>query len=73
MLPGYLAVDADAGATDGEKAEGYGKLRLLTLPEDDNVPGPGQVQAKFNSDPTVSQSAEPAEAGPVRRASTATC
>ena len=56
VLRGYLAVDADAGATDGEKAEGYGKLRLLTLPEDDNVPGPGQVQAKFNSDPTVSQS-----------------
>ncbi|WP_372459996.1 UPF0182 family membrane protein [Agromyces humatus] len=56
VLRGYLAVDADAGATDGERAEGYGKLRLLTLPEDDNVPGPGQVQAKFNSDPTVSQS-----------------
>ena len=56
VLSGYLAVDSDAGATDGEKAEGYGKLRLLTLPEDDNVPGPGQVQATFNSDPTVSQS-----------------
>ena len=56
VLRGYLAVDADAGATDGERAEGYGKLRLLTLPEDDNVPGPGQVQAKFNSDPSVSQS-----------------
>ena len=55
-MRGYLAVDADAGATDGERADGYGKLRLLTLPEDDNVPGPGQVQAKFNSDPTVSQS-----------------
>ncbi|GAA1818566.1 UPF0182 family protein [Agromyces neolithicus] len=56
VLRGYLAVDADAGATEGERAEGYGKLRLLTLPEDDNVPGPGQVQAKFNSDPSVSQS-----------------
>ncbi|MGI9823876.1 UPF0182 family membrane protein [Agromyces sp. Marseille-Q5079] len=56
VLRGYLAVDADAGSTDGERAEGYGKLRLLTLPEDDNVPGPGQVQATFNSDPTVSQS-----------------
>jgi uncharacterized membrane protein (UPF0182 family) len=56
VLRGYLAVDADAGATDGERADGYGKLRLLTLPEDDNVPGPGQVQAKFNSDPSVSQS-----------------
>nr|WP_308799333.1 UPF0182 family protein [Agromyces protaetiae] len=56
VLRGYLAVDADAGAEDGTRAEGYGKLRLLTLPEDDNVPGPGQVQNTFNSDPTVSQS-----------------
>lgn len=56
VLRGYLAVDSDAGSSDGERSEGYGKLRLLTLPEDDNVPGPGQVQAKFNSDPTVSQS-----------------
>ncbi|WP_173924642.1 UPF0182 family protein [Agromyces sp. Marseille-P2726] len=56
VLRGYLAVDADAGSTDGERAEGYGTLRLLTLPEDDNVPGPGQVQAQFNGDPTVSQS-----------------
>ncbi|SFR74551.1 hypothetical protein SAMN05428970_1740 [Agromyces sp. CF514] len=56
VLRGYLAVDADAGNTDGKRAGGYGKLRLLTLPEDDNVPGPGQVQATFNSDPTVSQS-----------------
>nr|WP_281166836.1 UPF0182 family protein [Agromyces italicus] len=56
VLRGYLAVDADAGAVEGKRAEGYGKLRLLTLPEDDNVPGPGQVQAKFNSDPSVSAS-----------------
>jgi hypothetical protein len=56
VLRGYLAVDADAGSTYGERAEGYGTLRLLTLPEDDNVPGPGQVQNNFNGDPTVSQS-----------------
>jgi uncharacterized membrane protein (UPF0182 family) len=56
VLRGYLAVDSDAGAEDGARAEGYGKLRLLALPEDDNVPGPGQVQNTFNSDPTVSQS-----------------
>lgn len=56
VLRGYLAVDSDAGSTDGERADGYGKLRLLTLPEDDNVPGPGQVQNTFNGDPTVSQS-----------------
>ncbi len=54
VLTGYLAVDADAGSTDGKRAEGYGKIRLLTLPKDDTVPGPGQVQAKFNADPTVS-------------------
>ncbi|WP_174776550.1 UPF0182 family protein [Cryobacterium sp. TmT2-59] len=54
VLTGYLAVDADAGAKDGQRADGYGKMRLLTLPKDVTVPGPGQVQAKFNADPTVS-------------------
>ncbi|RXZ68468.1 UPF0182 family protein [Agromyces albus] len=54
VLRGYLAVDADAGNVDGERADGYGTLRLLTLPEDDNVPGPGQVQNKFNGDPSIS-------------------
>jgi uncharacterized membrane protein (UPF0182 family) len=56
VLRGYLAVDSNAGSEEGERADGYGKLRLLALPEDDNVPGPGQVQNTFNSDPTVSQS-----------------
>jgi uncharacterized membrane protein (UPF0182 family) len=55
VLKGYLAVDADAGDTKGAKASGYGKLRLLTLPSSDTVPGPGQVQNNFNSDPGVSQ------------------
>jgi uncharacterized membrane protein (UPF0182 family) len=54
VLRGYLAVDADAGSTDGERSDEYGTLRLLTLPEDDNVPGPGQVQNQFNGDPSVS-------------------
>ncbi|MFC6355054.1 UPF0182 family membrane protein [Luethyella okanaganae] len=54
VLTGYLAVDADAGAKDGKRADDYGKLRLLTLPKDDTVPGPGQVQNQFNSDPSVS-------------------
>lgn len=53
VLRGYLAVDSDAGSEAGTRAEGYGKLRLLTLPEEDNVPGPGQVQNTFDSDPTV--------------------
>jgi len=54
VLTGYLAVDADAGGSDGKRADGYGKLRLLTLPKDGTVPGPGQVQNKFNGDPKVS-------------------
>jgi hypothetical protein len=54
VLTGYLAVDADAGAEKGKPGEGYGKLRLLTLPKDVTVPGPGQVQNAFNTDPEVS-------------------
>ncbi|MEO7015819.1 MAG: UPF0182 family protein [Leifsonia sp.] len=55
VLRGYLAVDSNAGATQGQKAGTYGKLRLLTLPSSNIVPGPGQVQNSFNSDPVVSQ------------------
>ncbi|WP_278236700.1 UPF0182 family protein [Isoptericola sp. AK164] len=55
ILTGYLAADADAGSTDGEVDEGYGTLRLLELPRDSTVPGPGQVQNNFNSNPTISE------------------
>ena len=54
-LTGYLAVDADAGSTQGEKRSDYGTLRLLELPKNVNVPGPSIVQAQFGSDVTVSQ------------------
>jgi uncharacterized membrane protein (UPF0182 family) len=54
VLRGYLAVDADAGSTKGTKAKDYGTLRLLRLPSEDNVPGPGQVQANFDADTSVS-------------------
>jgi uncharacterized membrane protein (UPF0182 family) len=54
VLTGYLAADADAGSVEGERSDGYGKLRLLTLPNEITVPGPGQVQAQFNGDPTIS-------------------
>ena len=54
VLKGYLAVDSNAGADAGKVADGYGKLRLLALPEGDSVPGPGQVQGKFNADASVS-------------------
>ncbi|MGO2520997.1 MAG: UPF0182 family protein, partial [Microbacterium sp.] len=53
VMMGYLAVDSDAGSTAGEKAEGYGKLNLLEIDADTTVPGPGQVQNTFNSDPDV--------------------
>ncbi|WP_419819257.1 UPF0182 family membrane protein [Glaciibacter flavus] len=55
VLTGYLAADADAGSTAGKKSADYGSLRLLTLPKTDTVPGPGQVQANFDADATVSQ------------------
>jgi uncharacterized membrane protein (UPF0182 family) len=49
VLSGFLAVDADAGSTDGKRSDDYGKLRLLTLPKDSQVRGPGQVQNDINS------------------------
>jgi uncharacterized membrane protein (UPF0182 family) len=54
VLYGFLAAEADAGSKAGVKAEDYGKLRLLELPRSTSVPGPGQAQNRFNSDPTVS-------------------
>ncbi|XAS66241.1 UPF0182 family protein [Micrococcaceae bacterium Sec5.7] len=55
VLYGFLAADSDAGKVKGVKAESYGQLRLLQIPPATQVPGPGQAQNKFNSDPTVSQ------------------
>ena len=46
ILTGYLAVNSDAGPD-------YGKLSLLTLPSQDTVPGPGQVEASFTTDTEV--------------------
>ena len=46
VLTGYLAVDSDAGPN-------YGKLTLLTLPKQDTVPGPGQVENNFKTDTVV--------------------
>jgi len=53
-LQGYMAVDADAGDQAGQPSKDYGKLRILALPRDSNVPGPGQVNNNFTTDPTVS-------------------
>ncbi len=55
ILTGFLAADADAGNQAGVKSPDYGKLRLLVLPRNSTVPGPGQVQTKFNTDSTVAQ------------------
>ncbi|MEY4310525.1 MAG: hypothetical protein RLZ71_451 [Actinomycetota bacterium] len=55
VLTGYLMVDSDAGNTAGSISSGYGKLRLLQLPHDTVVPGPGQVQNSFTVDPDVSR------------------
>ena len=52
-LTGYLAVDADAGATTGTRRLDYGQLRLLVLPRNVTVPGPTQVQAQMTTDPNV--------------------
>ncbi len=46
VLTGYLAVNSDYG-------DDYGKLTLLTLPRQDTIPGPGQVQNSFNTDTNV--------------------
>lgn len=48
VLTGYLTANADPGPD-------YGKLTLLTLPSQDTVPGPGQVQAQFDSNDVVGQ------------------
>ncbi len=48
VLYGYLSANADAGPN-------YGKLTLLALPKQTTIPGPGQVQAQFDSDPEVSK------------------
>ena len=55
VLTGFLAVDADAGTTAGKRNPEYGKMRLLQLPREVVVPGPGQVQNNFNASPRVSQ------------------
>ncbi|MGO1907571.1 MAG: UPF0182 family membrane protein [Brevibacterium linens] len=55
-LTGFLSADADAGNKKGETAEGYGKLRLLQLPRNTTVPGPGQAQNNFNTAPDVQRS-----------------
>ncbi|MDO8108311.1 UPF0182 family protein [Isoptericola sp. b441] len=56
VLTGFMAVDAEPGDTAGQRRADYGKIRILELPRNSTVPGPGQVQNAFNSDPNVSES-----------------
>ncbi len=42
MLTGYLTANSDPG-------EDYGKLTLLTLPKDNSIPAPGQVENDFTT------------------------
>ncbi len=55
ILTGFLSVDSDAGNEDGVVGGNYGTLRLLELPKNSNVPGPGQAQNNFNADADVSK------------------
>ncbi|MCL1898632.1 MAG: UPF0182 family protein, partial [Micrococcales bacterium] len=53
ILKGFFAVDSETGNSPGKVADGYGKMRLLRLPQGSSVPGPTQVQNNFDSDSTV--------------------
>lgn len=56
ILTGYLVANANAATgKDGEINPEYGRLHLLVLPKGNTIPGPGQVQNSFNTDPTVSR------------------
>ena len=55
VLTGFMAVNAETGNQDGVVHEDYGTIRLLELPRDLTVPGPGQVQNNFDSDTTAAR------------------
>jgi uncharacterized protein len=47
-MAAYLAVDSDP------QSAGYGRIRVLQLPQDTAILGPDQVQSTFESDPGIS-------------------
>ncbi|MBT9254117.1 UPF0182 family protein [Phycicoccus sp. MAQZ13P-2] len=59
ILRGLLAVDADAGSTAGERAENFGKLRLVEYSSNQAPSGPGQVRNQIQNSNVRSQN--PAE------------
>ncbi len=54
VMTGFLAVDSEAGSEPGKVRNGYGQLRLIELPRDVTVPGPGQAENNFLTDSKVS-------------------
>lgn len=52
-MAGFLAVDSETGSEAGTVREGYGKLRLISLPSSTTVPGPGQVQNAYDTESTI--------------------
>ena len=55
VLRGYLVADSEAGSEAGKIGANYGKLTLLSIPKDLNIPGPGLVQNNFSADSEVSK------------------
>lgn len=53
-LAAFMTVDADAGSTPGKKSPGYGTFRILEMPRNVTVKGPGQFQNDINSSQAVS-------------------
>jgi len=49
VLAAFMAVDANAGSATGKRRAGYGGLRVLELPRETTVKGPGQVQNDIES------------------------
>jgi uncharacterized protein len=54
-LVGYMAADADPLGPDGQRREDYGKIRVLELPRDSTVRGPGQFQNDIESSNATSE------------------
>ncbi|NEA32336.1 UPF0182 family protein [Streptomyces sp. SID13031] len=52
-LTGFLAVDSEASSPD------YGQFRILKLPGNVQIPGPGQVANKFQTDDGIRQALLP--------------
>ena len=66
ILTGYLTADSDPGPD-------YGKLTILTLPKQVNIPGPGSVENQFKTDPNVANELALLDAWRDHRSTSATC